>query len=74
MEIPQSWYEMNNPYKYHIVLEFEDNGNKYIVFKYYGRYKQWWHYQIERRRYVESGFKCGLYMEHSPHIPTSDDN
>jgi len=33
-------------YKYHLVLSFEDNGNTFYVVKYYGRYKQWWHYEI----------------------------
>lgn len=33
-------------YKYHIVLSFEDNGALYYVVKYYGIYKQWWHYEI----------------------------
>ena len=33
-------------YKYHIVLSFEDNGDTFFVVKYYGRYKQWWHYEV----------------------------
>lgn len=37
---------MPNEYKYHLVLSFEDNGNVFYVVKYYGRYKQWWHYEI----------------------------
>lgn len=32
--------------KYHIVLEFEDNGETFTVVKYYGVYKQWWHYEV----------------------------
>lgn len=32
--------------KYHIVLEFEDNGETFLVVKYFGIYKQWWHYEI----------------------------
>ena len=31
---------------YHIVLTFEDNGKKYYVVKFYGKYKQWWHYEV----------------------------
>ncbi len=33
-------------YKYHIVLEFNDNGDTFYVVKYYGIHKQWWHYEI----------------------------
>ena len=32
--------------KYHIVLTFQDNGETYYVVKYYGIYKQWWHYEV----------------------------
>ena len=33
-------------YKYHLVLSFQDNGETFFVVKYYGKYKQWWHYEI----------------------------
>lgn len=38
------------PYKIHIlgIVDCEQ-----IVFKWYGRHKQWWHYQIERRDILE---------------------
>ena len=32
--------------KYHIVLSFEDNGKLFFVVKFYGIYKQWWHYEV----------------------------
>lgn len=32
--------------KYHRVLTFEDNGKTYHVVKFYGKYKQWWHYEV----------------------------
>lgn len=35
-----------NDRKYHIVTSFEDNGEIYYVVKYFGRYKQWWHYEV----------------------------
>ena len=35
-----------NDRKYHLVLSFEDNGRMYYVVKYFGRYKQWWHYEV----------------------------
>ena len=33
-------------YLYHVVLPFEDNGEQLYVMKYYGKHKQWWHYEI----------------------------
>ena len=33
-------------YKYHLVLSFEDKGEIFYVVRYYGIYKQWWHYEI----------------------------
>ena len=35
-----------NDRKYHIVTSFEDNGEIHYVVKYFGRYKQWWHYEV----------------------------
>ena len=35
-------------YLYHVVLSFQDSENEdtmYVV-KYYGKYKQWWHYEV----------------------------
>ena len=37
---------MKRKYKYHVVLEFEDNGEKFTVVKYFGIHKQWWHYEV----------------------------
>ena len=53
--------KIKTEYKYHIVLSFDDNGDTYYVVKYYGIYKQWWHYEIwsslEMRLKKERGFK-----------------
>ena len=32
--------------KYHFVLSFDDNGETLYVVKYYGKYRQWWHYEV----------------------------
>jgi hypothetical protein len=34
------------PYKIHVVAVVEDSM---IVFRWYGRHKKWWHYEIEHR-------------------------
>ena len=48
-------------YKYHLVLSFEDQGETYYVVRYYGKHKQWWHYEIWDSRTMafnkENGYK-----------------
>lgn len=31
---------------YHVVLSFLDAGHLHYVVKYYGKRKQWWHYEV----------------------------
>lgn len=33
-------------YKYHVVMTFEDRGEVFVVVKYYGKHKRWWHYEV----------------------------
>lgn len=37
-----------NGYKYHVVLWFRDKHTDdfLYVMKYYGKHKQWWHYEV----------------------------
>ena len=42
---------------YHVVMHFTDDGNLMYIVKYFGRYKQWWHYE------VESDFVLKLYLK-----------
>ena len=48
VEIGKTYYW--NRRKYHIVLLFEDCGERYMVVKTWNKYRQWWSYSIE---YVE---------------------
>ncbi len=34
-------------YKCHVVTNLKKEGGGYIVFKYFGKGKQWWHYFIQ---------------------------
>ncbi len=36
-------------YKIHIIAVVDTD---YIVYKYFGRHKQWWHYKVEHRDFV----------------------
>lgn len=35
-------------YKYHVVNSFLDEGTGYYIYviRYYGKHKQWWHYEV----------------------------
>jgi hypothetical protein len=39
------------PHKCHVLAIVDEN---YVVFKWYGRHKQWWHYQVEHRDVLEA--------------------
>ena len=55
------FYEKQYLYKYHLVAIVDDKPDKQIVFKYYGRHKQWWHYEIVPLYRMNEWFRCGLY-------------
>lgn len=46
-------------YKCYVVCELNDEPEPYIVYKYYGKHKQWWHYGIISKYlfklYMDSG-------------------
>lgn len=42
---------INKLYKAHIVAIVDE---EYIVFKWYGKYKQWWHYEIMHKEVLKS--------------------
>ena len=48
---------------YHIVNIFEDNGETFIVFKYFGKHKQWWHYELKSQHRMDFGFHVGFYWK-----------
>ena len=45
-KLPSGYSFRVKEYKYHVVLSFTDNAETYYVVKYFGKYKQWWHYEI----------------------------
>ncbi len=55
------FYEKRSNYKYHVVNIFLDQDLWLIVFKYYGKHKQWWHYEIKELWDFNSWIECGLY-------------
>ena len=49
--------------KCHIVNIFEDDDEDIIVFKFYGKHKQYWHYRVMPDDDFESNFDAGLFYE-----------
>ena len=48
INLPRGYKFRHSDRLYHVVLSFQDNAREetmYVV-KYYGRYKQWWHYEV----------------------------
>ena len=45
----------NGPYKYkcHIVVNLPNEPGGRIVWKYFGKHKQWWHFEIESYYWFE---------------------
>ena len=50
-------------YLYHVVSTFEDNGETFIVFKYFGRHKRWYHYELKSQDGIDAGFFVRLYWK-----------
>lgn len=38
-------------YKIHILAIVDES---YVVYKWYGRHKQWWHYQVEHQEWLQA--------------------
>jgi hypothetical protein len=52
--------------KCHIVNIFEDNEETMIVYKFYGKYKQWWHYEVEHLWAYENKITAGIIWKRRP--------
>lgn len=53
--LPRGFKYRDGDYLYHVVLSFQDSGKKDILYvvKYYGKYKQWWHYEVVSASWIE---------------------
>ena len=51
---------LGKPYKIHIVSIIDDNM---VVYKWYGRHKQWWHYVVE----IDSILEIKIERAHNHH-------
>jgi hypothetical protein len=41
-------------YRCHILAIVDED---YVVYKWYGKHKQWWHYEVERKDFLEMEIK-----------------
>jgi len=55
------FYDNQWNYKYHIVILLLDEQNPQIIYKYFGRHKQWWHYKIESLYLFNRMLESNLY-------------
>lgn len=46
--LPCGFKYRHSDYLYHVVLSFQDSDTEDIMYivKYYGKHKQWWHYEV----------------------------
>lgn len=61
MKIGDTFYKKRDDRKYHIVNIFIDKDVELIVYKFFGKHKRWWHYEIEEYETFEDCLKAGLY-------------
>jgi hypothetical protein len=47
LEPGDCFYNHQDHYKHHIVLLLLNEPIPQIIYKYFGKHKRWWHYQIE---------------------------
>ncbi len=47
-------------YKLHICAIIDE---EYVVYKWYGKHKQWWHYQIEHMYIIDAKIKRALELK-----------
>ena len=60
LKIGDIFYDENG-YKCHIVSLLKEESEPQIVYKYFGKHKQWWHYHIKSKFWFENAFEGGLY-------------
>ena len=69
IEVGDTFYRKDykrNPYKHHIVAILKDENETQVVYKYFGKHKRWWHYEIMSLTNFEYGFEIGLYSYEIP--------
>ncbi len=52
------YYQKNDTRKYHVVIVLEEE--KQVVVKFFGKHKQWWHYEIKSFYEMNLWFDGGL--------------
>jgi hypothetical protein len=59
LNIGDAFYDKN--YKKYVVIILDKEDEPQIVTKYYGKVKQYWHYEIEDLYSFNRRFRLGLY-------------
>jgi len=61
LKVGDAFYIKNDPRKYHVIEILEKERYPQVVLKYYGKHKQWWHYEIEPKFSIIERLRIGLY-------------
>jgi hypothetical protein len=56
------FYDEHN-YKCYVVAILKTEKTPQVVFKYYGKHKQWWHYFVKTEWECNSWIETGLYTK-----------
>jgi hypothetical protein len=67
MEIEKGFIFYHNQggtgYKSYVVDIIKDGEKSLVIWKWYGKHKQWWHYKIENLWGFEHAFELGSYKQ-----------
>ena len=56
-----TFHDKRGKYKYHIVMVLDKEEDPQIIYKFYGKHKQWWHYKVESVFGFNHAVEIGLY-------------
>lgn len=60
--------EVGSVYKNHIVAILTEEDVPMIVYKYYGKHRQWWHYEIKAVYEFNWYIRDGFYVKNKDHL------
>jgi hypothetical protein len=55
------FYKKNQDLKYHIVDIIKDKSTELVIYKWYGKHKQWWHYEISELWEINLSFEYSTF-------------
>ena len=62
LKVGDVFYDEDN-YKCYVVSILAEEKEPQVVYKYYGKHKQWWHYFVKSEYWLERSFELGLWKK-----------